>query len=588
MERSPFLPLPEGMLIDRVEQTDSQLTVTVISTRAEAACPGCGCPSEHVHSQYQRTVNDVPCGGRNVLLRLCVRKFFCLTATCQRKVFAERLPDLVQPWARVSNRLLEELKALGLSASAEVNERLAPRLGMKVKAPTLLRYLRTLPPPSDAPVRELGLDDFAIRRGDCYGTLLVNLQTHRPLDLLLDRTAEAVIPWLLKHPEIDVVSRDRASAYADAVNRALPHATQVADRYHLVQNLREHLQRVLDRKHTCLPKMADIPLTGVPASRTGSLPTPPPRETLPASCEAAKAEGADQPLLAQEPERPAMQDNTEGELSSLTYAERKKKISRDKRYARYEEVLALHQAGMGQRAITRELRISRKVVQRFVASPAFPERAEGSGLRTSGKSKLDPYLPYLRQRWAAGAHNGSQLFREIKERGYAGSRALLGRRIAEWRTELPPKLRQGKPRKPRLAAKPGQRRLSSRRASFLMILPSERLTPVGRQQIEQICQASDELRTLYLLSQEFVTLLKERQAEALDGWLKRAKESHVSELGSFVNGIRRDYAAVRAAFSLAFSNGVVEGHVNRLKFLKRQMFGRAHLDLLRVKVLHAV
>src|SRR5260370_41521417 len=152
MEGSPFLPLPEGMLIDRVEQTDCQLTVTVIPTRAEAACPGCGCPSEHVHSQYQRTVNDVPCGGRNVVLRLGVRKFFCLTLTCPRKVFAERLPDLVQPWARVSNRLLEEIKALGLSASAAVNERLAPRLGMKVKAPTLVRYMRTIPPPPSAPV----------------------------------------------------------------------------------------------------------------------------------------------------------------------------------------------------------------------------------------------------------------------------------------------------------------------------------------------------------------------------------------------------------------------------------------------------
>ncbi len=215
MEGSPFLPLPEGMLIDRVEQTDCQLTVTVVSTRAEAACPGCGCPSDHVHSQYQRTVSDVPCGGRTVVLRLCVRKFFCLRLSCQRKVFAERLPDLVQPWARVSNRLVEELKAIGLAASAEVSERLTPRLGMHVKAPTLLRYLRTIPPAPKSNVTVLGIDDFALRRGDTYGTILIDIETSKPLELLPDRTAEAVMPWLSTHPEIQVVSRDRASAFAD-------------------------------------------------------------------------------------------------------------------------------------------------------------------------------------------------------------------------------------------------------------------------------------------------------------------------------------------------------------------------------------
>ena len=120
-----------------------------------------------------------------------------------------------------------------------------------------------------------------------------------------------------------------------------------------------------------------------------------------------------------------------------------------------------------------------------------------------------------------------------------------------------------------------------------MILPPAKLTKVQQQQVEQM-NLNEELRAVYCLSQEFVTMLKARQVEALDGWLKQAKASHVTELGSFVNGIRRDYAAVRAACSLPWSNGTTEGHINRLKFLKRQMFGRAHLDLLRVKVLRAV
>jgi transposase len=589
MERSPFLPLPDGLVLGQVEITAAQLTVEVISTQPFARCPKCGNLSDHVHCQYQRTVHDVPCGGRSVVLRLCVRKFFCWTATCPRKVFVERLPDLVQPWARVSNRLLEELKAIGLAASAEVSERLAPRLGMKVKAPTLLSYLRTIPAPSDTPVRVLGLDDFAMRRGDRYGTILVNLETGKPLDLLPDRTAEAVFPWLEKHQEIDVVSRDRASAYADAVKRALPHATQVADRYHLIQNLREHVQRFLDRKRTWLPEVEDIPLkeasTGSPGSG-GSLNDQTSVVTSSATVSSSSAERTDQPQEQVQPELPPALMDQEIELASLTYAERKQKISRDKRYARYEHVLALHQADIGQRAIARELRMSRRTVQRYLSAEAFPERAPGSGIRPRGKSKLGPYLTYLRERWNAGEHSGSRLFDEIKERGYPGSESLLRHVLGEWRAELPPKRRQGQPRKPRLSPKPKKRRLSSRGAAFLMILPPSKLTKVQQRQVEQMT-LNEDLRTVYLLSQEFVTLLKERQVEALDSWVKRAKACHVTELTSFVNGIRRDYAAVRAACSLPWSNGTTEGQVNRLKFLKRQMFGRAHLDLLRVKVLHA-
>ena len=160
MESSPFLPLPEGMIIGQVEITAAQLTVEVISTQPFARCPGCGNLSDHVHCQYQRTVRGVPCGGRNIVLRLCVRKFACWTTTCPRKVFAERLPDLVQPWARVSKRLLEELKAIGLAAEASVSERLAPRLGMKVKAPTLLSASRV---PFLLPL---------IRRCGCWGLMI--------------------------------------------------------------------------------------------------------------------------------------------------------------------------------------------------------------------------------------------------------------------------------------------------------------------------------------------------------------------------------------------------------------------------------
>ena len=419
METSPFLPLPEGMFIEQIEQTDTTLTVTALSTKAQASCPDCGHASESVHCQYQRTVYDVPCGGRRVVLRLRVRKFFCRDPNCLRKVFTERLPNLVRPWGRSSDRLVESLKAIGLSASAEVSERLTPQLAMPVKASTLLAYLRTIPDPPRTAVISLGIDDFALRRGDIYGTILINAETGKPLDLLADRTTAAVSPWLASHPEIQVVSRDRADGYAEAISQVLPHATQVADRYHLVQNLRDHLQQFLDRKRTCLPLTEDTPVEA--------------KEGHP---------GGKETSLAADPQR-----DPEADLSNLTSVERKKLLSRNKRLACYEEVRALHREGFSQRAIAHHLHLSRNTVRRYLSSPGFPERAEGTRRRSAQTSKLAPYLPFVREQWEAGNHNGADLFRLIKARGYTGCESLLRMRLSEWRTELPEQRWSGNSRK---------------------------------------------------------------------------------------------------------------------------------------------
>ncbi len=307
----------------------------------------------------------------------------------------------------------------------------------------------------------------------------------------------------------------------DAVKRALPHALQVADRYHLVQNLREHLQRFLDHKRTCLPIVEAILLKeGLThdSGSAGSLADQAEASALLPSAERSQAKGADQQTSAIQPELQGTRIEQEVELSCLTYAERKKKISRDKRLARYEQVMALHRAGLGQRAIARELQMSRHIVQRFIATPTFPERAPGSGLRAIRKSKVAPYLAYLREQWDAGMHNGSHLFRQIKERGYTGSESGLRRVLGEWRAALPPKPRQGQPRKPRLESQPRKPRLSSRSASFLMILPPEKLSERKQHQLAQMTQ-HEELHRVYHLAQEFIGLLKERKAILLPDYM---------------------------------------------------------------------
>ena len=266
MEGALLLSLSPDLWIDQITATTTALVVHLVSTQPASHCPLCGQASEHVHSRYRRVVADVPCGSKPVSLSLEVRKFFCRTLTCPRQIFTERLPDLVQPSARMTNRLRSALQALGLATGGEGGAGLAPKLGMRTAPTTLLRYLRESSSPSVTQVRVLGLDDWAYKRGDTYGTILVDLERHRVIDLLPDRNSETVKVWLQGHPEIEVISRDRASSYADAARQGAPQATQVADRFHLTKNVREKLKDLLDRKRTCLPYVEESTVQSAPAA----------------------------------------------------------------------------------------------------------------------------------------------------------------------------------------------------------------------------------------------------------------------------------------------------------------------------------
>ncbi len=261
-------------------------------------------------------------------------------------------------------------------------------------------------------------------------------------------------------------------------------------------------------------------------------------------------------------------------------------MSREKRYALDEDVRDLRKQGFSHYAIADRLRISRPTVRRFLAAEQFPERL--SGPKRQRQSIVAPYLPFLRQRWEAGCHNGRQLFREAKARGYSGSPAQLERVTTQWRKQLPPSPPGSpEPPHPTPVTTPKRRRLSSQQGSWLFVLPKEKLTPDQQRQLDQMCQGSRDLSTAYELSQDFLGMLKERRAQELKGWIRAAKSSQVTELKSFAKSVQQDDAAISAACSLPWSQGQVEGQINRLKCLKRQMYGRARFDLLRLRVLHA-
>lgn len=252
MEKTPLPPLPEGLLIEHIQVAETGLMISVSSTHPTSCCPLCSEPSSSLKSHYRRTVRDVPCGGSRVLLALTVRKFYCRNAYCPRKVFAERFPAFVEPWARTTIRYCQQITSIGLSTCGKGGARLAARLGIQTSRQMILRRIMALPEHSTGSVLFLGIDDCAFRRGYCFGTILVNLESRRVVDLLPDREAETSAAWMRQQPDIFVVSRDRGGEYAIAAARGAPQATQCADRFHVVKNWTEATQLLLTR---CLQRI---------------------------------------------------------------------------------------------------------------------------------------------------------------------------------------------------------------------------------------------------------------------------------------------------------------------------------------------
>jgi transposase len=554
---------PAVVRLIKIVSSSESMTLVIQSAQKEPLCPSCDVKSTHIHSRYARKLADLPWLGIAVKIDLLARRFFCDNTSCSQNIFCERLPSVAGKHARRTIRLNEALAIVGFTMSAEAGGRHTHKLGMGVSADTLLRMvrqtaLRPLPTP-----RVLGVDDFAFRRGRSYGTILVDLERRRPIDLLPDRESETLAKWLKAHPGIEIATRDRSLAYAEAIADGAPDAVQIADRWHILKNLYEALERLLTRQHRLIRQ----------AVQPDSPPPQPIPESKPASISPISKQSSSSRSLLQ-PEREGVADR------------------RLRRLALYTDAIRLIGEGLSTEEIAEQIGKSRRTVQRWVNEGKFRHDVR----RRS--SKIDSHLPFLTRRWHEGCRNILQLWRELTEQGYGGSYKSLHNYLG--RHFSPPPVLPALPPPPVQLVHNGRRvrRIHrsgspplipppSPRQTLWMLLKPEKFKEPEQEVIKRLVELSPEIKKATKLANHFYQLMKERKVEQLSAWMEEAQNSKIPELRAFVRGIENDRAVIEAAMSHEWSNGQVEGQVHRLKFLKRQMYGRAKIDLLRAKILMA-
>lgn len=561
-----LVPKIAGLKLEQIKIEHQFISMFMVMLSPTARCPLCAKLASRIHSRYTRTIADLPWGTFIVRLRLRLRKFFCRVSNCPRHIFAEHVSELVAPHARRTVRQGEIVRMVGLAVGARAGSRLAKRLQLTVSPSTMLRLLRQIPQQVYPTPRVLGVDDFARRKGSTYGTILVDLEKHRPIELLPTRSAEALTTWLRAHPGIEIITRDRSTEYTKGISEGAPTAIQVADRFHILCNLRDALERVLDHNRV---RLAGIML---------------PRET--------GNQGVHGDLGANPHQKNQLHQPAQRSYSELLAQQSR----RQRRQQTYDQVRKLYAEGATIHAISKQLGICRMTVYRYLRLDVEPTQLQRRPMR----SILDPYVPYLAERWNAGCHNGGQLWHELRERGYPGSRRMVIVWAAQQRKRdgiqspyTPSKYRDTAQHSKILQeganspTKPVQPAASSRRLAWFLVRDQESLTMVEQAVLAQIRGACQDASTAYQLVHDFHKIVKGRLGEKLDSWLRAASESGILAMQNFAAGIMRDKAAILAAITLDWSNGQVEVQVNRLKLRKRQLYGRANFDLLRQYVLNA-
>jgi transposase len=511
----------------RVEHVSDSCDVPVVeavSTARPSRCPDCRKKARRTHSSYQRGLNERPLGSHRVIVRLRVRRYFCDRKSCARKTFVEQVPGLSERHRRSSTGLTGWLRSIAIELGGRPAARLCRRLRLAAGRTRLLRLLTAPTVPARAP-RVPGVDEFAFRKGCTYGTVLVDVEAGRVVDVLPDRTSETFAAWLTEHPGAEIICRDRATAYTKAVREAAPHA-EVADRWHLLQNLSAAVEKTCHQHRDCLRKRAE-------EETVTEVPEPPPMLLPPA------------------------------ELPRTQIIERTRH--------RHEDIHRLLEKRWTISAIARRLNLDRTTVRRFRDTALDELLASARERRPDGVP--EPFKAYLNARFteAEGQVSGTRLFLEIQARGYRGSRRVVRKHLAALRVGTAEPVRADIP--------------SPRKITSWIMRPRETLNESQDERLLQVRLACPDITRACDLARAFADLVRHRRGYLLLEWIRQAEQDAPKPMKGFAGFLSQDLDAVTAGLTLPRSSGAVEGNVNRVKTLERAMYGRASFALLRTRIL---
>lgn len=544
MAKPTLLPDPACLHLKLIDASEEAITVVVTTTSSEAECPLCHQRSARIHSRYVRQVADLPWMGCAVRLELHVRRFFCTHLECARHIFAERLPSVVEPYARCTTRLTDVFTLMGFALGGEAGKRLAAGMGLATSPDTLLRLIRAQPEEQAPTPRVLGVDDFSFCRRKSYGTILIDLERRIPIDLLPDREAATLEKWLKAHEGVEIISRDRGGPYAEGARQGAPDAQQVADRWHLLANLSEALKTLFARKQAQLKALVKKPSETFATEEEKQLP-------------------------------PWHKGCTNSKM-------KRNDAHHQERVDRYHKVHELRAQGAEITLIAHQTGLSRQTVHTYLKMEHPPERKTG---KRSG-SVIDPYKEYIIKRWNEGVRNAQQVYRELKELGYTGSDQPIQRYYVQFRKAKDfRKFKQVDPSQETPVKAPPKRPPTASQVAHWITFKEDQRLEWQTKYLTQLCEADQEIQEANELIQEFTIMLRERKGEHFDAWLEKVEQQGISELRGFAQSLKKDDEAVKAGLTLVWSQGPVEGHVHRLKLIKRQAYGRASFQILRKRVL---